>query len=324
MGFGYLNRKLKEYLSNLSELEDFDIEEYKKFINMTFLNAIKINDVDYSKEIDAPKEYIDIKDSINLVIDFITMLDPNLYTKFEEAYKNGIIHLTSLDSLKNIKKTKDNYYLFQCLCGVVDGNYVINVVTENTILDSFALVHEFMHYANQTSPTSKSNSWEVFTEGYSNYFEILFYKFLQDKGELIKSESKKYMDALKYSQISHACIYVEQYIPLDIYLNLGKVNYLTISKYFLNKEDKKEFYKLFLQYCKYTIQFFKDMNKNLGAYLNDGMYVNGCMLSEILLEKDEFEEIYQDYLKLDETVLDYYLEKYDIGNVKTLKKVFEV
>jgi len=325
LGFGNVNKNLDAYLKRLMSNEGFDLEKYGKILHKVYKYANKIiesgdkyllerEDIVFSKTITK-------EETLRYVKDFLRKIDSSFVIKFEEALENGVFHFTDKDTL--LEENDLNYYYKNNLAGVVDDKYFTNIVMTYTISDAFLILHEFMHYCNLLNLKEMTSGWAMFTEGYSNFFEFLFLEYFSEFEE-IREDALNYFYSLLYSIVNRTSHFVSQYFVFDVFLCHGKIEYKKIYKYCSDYEDPIRLFYCILGMIEEVDEYFSSFNPKLSEYLDDARYIIGIPFTLELLENFETrkQEILEDYMILNSTNMDYYLDKYELEKHENYDKVF--
>lgn len=157
-------------LSLLKVKQDLEtIQKEDKFLYFQLKEIYNIIDraphFNYNQIHLRPLKYISKEETISLVNEFLETISKDYQTNFIKAYNEGKIEFNS---------TKENY----CRSNNYNQDFTINIKETNTLLDSYYLVHEFIHSQN----LSLSYERVSFTESISIAAELLFLDFLKDKG----------------------------------------------------------------------------------------------------------------------------------------------
>lgn len=327
--FGYLNRKIREHIVDIKENFDISIDEYLELMRKIYKISDKImfqaaNHVSFYRDnIDCVpyKRGISLEDTIKIVKKFLTSIDVELCSLFEYVIENEIILFHDKKELKKLQISKDNFFFFYNLTGIHNGNKLINIVLTNTIVDVFAIVHEFIHYVSMNSLNQKSITWLHFTEGYSHTFEQLLFKFLKKQPKW-KEEAEKYYIQIMYSMCLRTFEFRNEFICFDVFLECGVFSPQKVLKYCENGQMVSRI----LNNAKISERYLLDTEKTLREYLEDSRYVLALPFSMCLSKKfsKEKQEILEDIYDLENKTLDYYFNKYDLENVDSYQKIFHM
>ena len=146
-----LDKDYKLYLSKKYKYIDFDEEEQK-------LNLKKV----------------DIKTNIELISDFMSNYNEELFNTFKDLKNNH--HIKIFDNHKNIDY-KGVSFLFHH-----NSPYII-LLKQNNIMDGDCLVHEVGHCYHWDKSKIKTKNMDYFySEAYSHYVQFLYLKYLNDQG----------------------------------------------------------------------------------------------------------------------------------------------
>lgn len=167
---GYYNLKIFAHDSILLQV----IEDHAGYLDM--LIKVIIEGLGSSKELVQKREYAtsSIKDAIELTHEFLDSVSDNYGNNFEKFLNDGTINLYYLEDEKSIEENGEYAYYDQDNNGHED----INMPLEGTTIDSFILIHEFIH--SQNSSEYESLDRALLSEGVSRIYELLFYRYMED------------------------------------------------------------------------------------------------------------------------------------------------
>lgn len=264
--------KLEQYKNWMNNLSFFN---YHSFIidNIEYLwqltNFIGFSFSNYSdNEYQAKHNYssISLDETINLAQDFFT--NHNFDINIRKMIEDNILLL----NINGNKKTNNYYETIHDGSSYYDenGNRIITINLEETIYDSFVIVHELMHYLNQ--PLHKRNEVsDLLTEAVSYGAELIFSEDL--KNTEYNQDREAHFKSLEKTTYNYA--YNIYYIYKII--NLYKVkNDITKEKYNELYDDN--------QYLN-TINKFKEYAEMHNLIFHDTWYILGLPISIYFLEE---------------------------------------
>lgn len=162
------------------------------------------------------KENVSIEKNINIAKEFMSKYNINMLKIFEDLKDNYHIRI--------IKSNPDNVGGYIYLLNNLRPYMVINA--KENIYDASCIIHETAHVHHlQNSILKKPKYPYFFQEVYSNYMQMLFYKFAEDN-DLYKDDIK--------------CLKIKKLEQLKIYLNRIKYG-LDKNKAILIKEDDYQY-----------------------------------------------------------------------------------
>lgn len=167
---GYYNLKIFAHDSILLQV----IEDHADYLDM--LIKVIMEGLGNSKELVQKREYAtsSIKDTIELTHEFLDSVSNNYGNNFKKFLNDGTINLYYLEDEKSIEESGEYAYYDQDNNGHED----INMPLEGTTIDSFILIHEFIH--SQNSSEDESLDRALLSEGVSRIYELLFYRYMED------------------------------------------------------------------------------------------------------------------------------------------------
>lgn len=167
---GYYNLKIFASDSTLLQI----LEDHTGYLDM--LIKVIMGVLDNSKELIPTKDYTksSIKDTIELTHEFLNSVSDNYGKTFKKFLNDGTVNLYYLEDEKSIEENGEYAYYDQDNNGHED----INMPLEGTTIDSFILIHEFIH--SQNSSEVKSLDRALLSEGVSRIYELLFYRYMED------------------------------------------------------------------------------------------------------------------------------------------------
>jgi len=331
--FGYLNRKISEHIVDIEENFDITVDEYAVLMRNIYRMSEEIiksaspymNECRKEIYCNPYKRGISLTETIKIVLKFLNTIDENLCSVFEQTIENGTILFHSKKELEKLHITKDNFYYFYNLAGFHNGTPVVNIIYTNTISDVFIIVHEFAHYLSLGAKENKSLAWLHFTEGYSYTFEKLLYQFLKEQTKWC-SEAEKYNIQNNYIMCLKSYEFRNEFVAFDIFLNYGSFTPQKVLKYCEGEYFKEKLASRILNNARISERYLLDTEKTLREYLEDSRYVLALPFSVCLLKnfKGNKEDILDDIFTLEDKTFEYFLDKYDLENVKEYQKIFKV
>lgn len=332
-------KKLNQYyrdcctdLENFSVFQDeFSLEQYYNFLEKVYDYALQIEDelASYTPYIKGTIELPTLnqrfirEESMKLVVEFLYSLSPKYVEGFYQGISDGTIQFTKKEELEDLEINDENYYRFYNCSSVVNGRYIMNVIIGEDIADAFLMVHEFAHYFNHRNCVVSNASWYLLTEGYSHFFEYLFFLFLERTNW--KKEAQTYYETLLYSVLIHSLDYVPAFISFDIFMSYGRLDSRTIYEYCKDEEDFREYFSMVSSLIRSLEDSMQCKNKRVDSIFEDANYVFMIPFTETLLERYPFkkDEILRDYEALNENSFEYYVKHYSFEH-DTYQKVFHM
>lgn len=285
-------------LKDMLSMYNLKILFYKKFTDsyMTlFEKNYSIENSEYDFEYLINKK-VDIKQSIILVKDFLSINNKFLYDKFIELSKNHrIIYIPNkLGFFSNYGTT---YY---SITNNFNPYILLNDIS--TISTSISLVHELGHIydyeltKNGILKERINKSYSNYMEVYSHYMELLFIDFLKNQKVYtndINAYKMSYIDTLSKEVIELYKLLNKQIYNINhIYENYPDI--FTIPEYALGKAIAYEFYDMYkedkertnVNIHKFLINYGKDTElKFLDYYgLNKEKIMSGNAIKKHILE----------------------------------------
>lgn len=202
---------------------------------------------------DFDYEYMDIKDTVNLVREFLNKIDKNYVLKFDKAISDGTFDIFHID---NLYEDDDRIDEPKCLDERKDIS--VNIPINYSISDGAIIVHEFFHYTNSDKDTTIRC---VFTELISIYMELRYYQFLVEKGYNIVNYYQELYERISNIYVAANNIAYTGSI-LDIYHNTGSIDKDSIM--FMNQYRK----------------IYKDNVYNLIGFSTDDTFLEGVCVFE--------------------------------------------
>lgn len=311
---------------NLLQIEKLCPEVLEMFhiiykISYLFLDTVseilpeyKIN-VDYSK--------LPIKDSINLVREFLISIDKKYLEIFDKSLNDGTFEFFyEEDDLVE----RPNYPVATPV-----PNASIYIPVTNTIQDGAIIIHEFFHYLNDSEEFVAIR--DIFTEMISIYFELRYYDFLVSNGynraglyqEMYERIDNTFDSANTLCYSSSA---------LDIYDNTGNIDRKNIK--FISRIRR-----LYKSDVREIIDFYNDDEfiDIIDEFVEDLSYVIGTLLAFFSLKEPTIYDVKLKYINdninnltikdvlnvLDTKITDYpiWIEECINGLKKALGEIYE-
>ena len=232
------------------------------------------------------REQLDIKESFNIVLEFLKKFDINLYNMFlnlVEHDKESFLFLNE-DINEDIKE-------FAYGCVKEDGKLII--IVKNNIRDVFTIVHEFIHKVYFQKHISSKINFNNFVEVSSITIELYLYKYLMDYTEYELDAEKVMKERYFYETLTgfYICYvnFIKEIFKEDPWEAINIDNYEDI----FNKEIQllPVLYKnTFIKYHKYFDGLIKEDGTDLENKLNFRFrYVNGLYLASYIFYYDNRE-----------------------------------
>jgi hypothetical protein len=312
--FGYLNKKIEEHVLEIQNDTEMSLEEYVDFMRTIYkmsnnmMGTMISSRNAYQKQEPSYKKGISLDETLHIVLKFLRQIDPELVFLFKDAILKKIILFHTPKELQKLEEKEDNFYYYYNLAGIYNGKYVVNIVLENTIQDAFVIVHEFMHYISMKSTNPKSIAWLHFTEGYSHAFELLLLDFL--KQTKWQTEAKKYHVTNTYAMYLRNCIFRQEFIYLDVFVNYGSFTPQKVFKYC----EEEPMTSRILKNAKIEEQFLLNQKATLGEYLESSRYVLAIPFAYEVLDRfpEEKDTILKEHRNLEEYSISDLMNKYDL------------
>ena len=259
-------------------------EDNKTILCNRIINILANNGFD---KIEKPRnlrlrEQLDIKESFNIVLEFLKKFDINLYNMFLNLVENDKENFVLLNEDAN----EDEYD-----CVKEDGKLII--IVKNNIRDVFTIVHEFIHKVYfQKDIVSKIN-FNNFVEVSSITIELYLYKYLTDYTEYELDAEKVMKERYFYETLTGFYIsyvnFIKEIFKIDPWEAINMDNYEDI----FNKEIQllpEIFRNTFVKYHKYFDSLIKEDSADLENKLNlRYRYVNGIYFASYIFYHDDRE-----------------------------------
>lgn len=228
------------------------------------------------------REQLDIKESFNIVLEFLKKFDINLYNMFLNLVENDKENFVLLNEDVN----EDEYD-----CVKEDGKLII--IVKNNIRDVFTIVHEFIHKVYFQKHISSKINFNNFVEVSSMTIELYLYEYLTDYTEYELDAEKVMKEHYFYETLTGFYISYVNFIK-EIF-KIDPCNVVNIDNYedTFNKEIQllPGLYKnTFIKYHKYFDGLIKEDGTDLENKLNFRFrYVNGLYLASYIFYHDDRE-----------------------------------
>ncbi len=265
---------------------------YYEFYNSELLNlfdTISIISYDFLYELyqlipesgfELEYKKMDIKDSINLVRDFLRNIDEKYVNIFDRSLNDGVFELFLIEDDLVERPTEPVIY--------PKPEASIYIPVQNNIKDGSIIIHEFFHYLNDNGNIGLNRY--IFTEMISIYFEFRYCQYLVTKGISRNAFNQEVCERLDDTLIASDKLTFTSSI-LDIYYNTGEINKKNIN--FLNKfreingYDKND-----------IINFYHDPNfdDEISQFESDISYVIGSLLAFNALNETAVSDIKMKYI----------------------------
>lgn len=228
------------------------------------------------------REQIDIKESFNIVLEFLKKFNVNLYNIFLNLVENDKENFVLLNEDVNA----DEYD-----CVKEDGKLVI--IVKNNIRDVFTIVHEFIHKVYFQKHISSKINFNNFVEVSSITIELYLYKYLMDYTEYELDAENIMKERYFYETLTAFYISYFNFIKEIFKNDPWKAINMDYYEDIINKEIQllpEIFRNIFVKYHKY----FDSLIKEDGADFEDKLnlrfrYVNGLYLASYIFYHDDRE-----------------------------------
>lgn len=228
------------------------------------------------------REQIDIKESFNIVLEFLKKFNVNLYNIFLNLVENDKENFVLLNEDVNA----DEYD-----CVKEDGKLVI--IVKNNIRDVFTIVHEFIHKVYFQKHISSKINFNNFVEVSSITIELYLYKYLMDYTEYELDAENIMKERYFYETLTAFYISYFNFIKEIFKEDPWKAINMDYYEDIINKEIQllpEIFRNIFVKYHKY----FDSLIKEDGADFEDKLnlrfrYVNGLYLASYIFYHDDRE-----------------------------------
>lgn len=228
------------------------------------------------------REQLDIKESFNIVLEFLKKFDINLYNMFLNLVENDKENFALLNEDVN----EDEYD-----CVKEDGKLII--IVKNNIHDVFTIVHEFIHKVYFQKHISSKINFNKFGEVSSITIELYLYKYLTDYTEYELDTEKVMKERYFYETLTGFYIsyvnFIKEIYKIDPWKAIKMDNYENV----FNKEVQllPEIYKnTFIKYHKQFDSLIKEDSVDLENKLNLRFrYVNGIYFASYIFYHDDRE-----------------------------------
>ena len=225
-------------------------------------------------------ENMDINTTLDLVREFLKLLDVKYLEIFEKSLFDGTfdLHLPEDDLIKRSEGAEVSPKPYAC----------INLPVKYTIQDGATIVHEFFHYLNDSE--NFVGTREIYTEMISIYFELRYYQFLVEKGY----DSIYFYNEI-FERINSTCDSAYNLCDtnaiLDVYYNTGDITKNNIK--FLDR-----YRKIYRGNIKNILDFYssEDFQEWINYYRIDVSYVLGTLLALLSLKEPKLYDIKMKYI----------------------------
>lgn len=293
--------------------EVLDLFSILNKIAKSYLNAT-VHFFEDEKEIHYP--HMDIKESINLVREFLGSIDQKYLVIFNKSLNDGTFELFLPED--DLVERPEYPVTFP------KPDVSINIPVQYNYDDGVSLVHEFFHFINDTEDLIGVR--DIFTEMISIYYEIRYCQFLNKKGYNSLYLYNEIYDRIDNSLNSAYSVCYTSSV-FDIYHNTGD-----ITKENINFID--DYRNLYNNNIDNIINFYNsdEFNKDIDSFREAISYTVGTLLTFFALKNTKIYDVKIKYLNnninnlsIDDilTVLDTKFEEHPIWIeecVKNLKK----
>ena len=293
-----LKINVKNYFEDNPEMCNFSLINFEKIIEET----LKVIDGYDEIFLDYYQYYFSLEKTISLIESFFNEVDTSkrLSNIFKEFLNDENVFIWDKNDEEKYNLLRKSKLAKSCpYCDFYDGfvsrinnEIFVNVYCRNNLLDSYNIIHEFIHYyiVKEIKLDEESESSKFFAEFPSIFFEYLFNMYLEDcalfefdrdidimerKVEVIKnvfmiSSTCKLYNAISKGNVEFSDFYQEYSNSLE----------------FKNYEDKASHIYLELTEQIYDMDMFCDViNINISEidYSNIISYVSATLFSEELI-----------------------------------------
>ena len=248
------------------------------------INILAKNGID---KIEKPRnlrlrEQLDIKESFNIVLEFLKKFNVNLYNMFLNLVENDKENFVLLNEDVN----EDEYD-----CVKEDGKLII--IVKNNIRDVFTIVHEFIHKVYFQKNISSKINFNNFVEVSSISIELYLYKYLTDYTEYELDAEKVMKERYFYETLTGFYISYVNFIKEIFKEDPLKAINMDYYEDIINKEIQllpEIFRNIFVEYHKYFDSLIKEDGADFENKLNLRFrYVNGLYLASYIFYHDDRE-----------------------------------
>ena len=247
------------WFNNLSFFSDnsFILDNIEDFYKLTLFLNYHYSKIDLNIDLNNKKNnypHVSTDDTIKIVQDFLN--NHNININLNEMLENN----TLITQKTFVNKIKDSEIFSngKCYYDEKDNLEKIIITTNDTLYDSFILVHELMHYLNEPKG-KRSFTSDLLTESISYAFELIFYDNLENTK--YASTSKVYL-----FEIIKLIIYYAKEMSYIYKVILLYKHQKGLSQENYNKEFNDENYEL-------TMKKFKEFCVNERLVIYDSWYI---------------------------------------------------
>lgn len=180
---GYYNLKVFAHDSILLQM----LEDHLNYLDM--LIKATMEGLDHSKELVPNGSYTknSIKGTIELTREFLDSVSDEYGNNFKKFLNDGTINLYYLEDEESVEE----YVEYAFHDSNDNGHKNINIPLEGTTLDSFILIHEFIHSQN-SNEKYESLDRALLSEGVSRMYELLLYRYMKDN-LILKDDANEFL-----------------------------------------------------------------------------------------------------------------------------------
>ena len=291
------NRKNIEYYLEENELVCPEVLDLFSTLNEVARNYLIAVINFFKDEIKLNYDEIDIKETINLVREFLGGIDQEYLNKFNKYLSDGTFDLFLPED--------DLYKRSKCPVTFPKYDKNINIPVRYNYDDGGALIHEFFHYLNDTDELVGVR--DIFTEMISIYYEIRFYQFLNKKGYNIINFYYEIYDRI-YNSLDSAQNLCFTSSTFDIYNNIGDITEEDIN--FIDK-----YRNLYTSNTNKIIKFYnsKEFKEIIDSFRESTSYTIGTLLTFFSLRNPKVYDIKMKYINenINELSIEQVLNKLD-------------
>lgn len=258
-------------------------------ISYSFLDAV--GELLPEEPIEIEHHKMPIKNTIDLVREFLNIIDKKYLDIFDKSLNDGTFELFyEEDDLKE----RPNYPI------TTPVPYTsIYIPVKNTFEDGAVIVHEFFHYLNDSEDIIAVR--DIFTEMISIYYELRYYQFLSTKGYVLNEYYNEIYDRINNSFDSANTLCFSS-SALDIYDKTGNIDRKNIK--FINeirktrKKNTRENRVLYKKDIGQIINFSRDNEfvDIIGEFREDLSYVLGTLLAFYSLNEPTLYDVKMKYI----------------------------
>ena len=294
--FDKLNDIIKTWLEN--GINNLAVEELEKIVPLAF---VIIDNTPILKEMKT-NEYVNINDSINLVIDFLESINPEYAYRLQNIInlEKGTLNGEEDFSVKfyRVFDMDTEYYddKSKCRNSFVNWNGEVHISYNNTINDAFSIAHEMTHKFSNAYKQFNFIKWFL-AETTSTEMEFLLYDYLMSRGLFKKDNNINIINifAITYKE---AFKVIFDYTLLKLYKeNNNHINITILLNYLDTLDEKSVLYKLF---NKFTMFYLRSIVKENNLHFKTSQrYVIGTIVAcDFYKRKQQGENVLNELFKL--------------------------